>query len=169
MELRDRIFGPIAEASEDGVLRSVNIAALVRRLILFDHVYVETSLLREIPFLLKAFGYKGLLQLLDEPDFEFISDALTAGSVGQSIIAQDRPMGVLPLNEFDVSVVRLHEPGKQFEAALKNVEKIDMKAKRRRKLIRKLEDKLIRYPTDGAAGVADYQTQLREYPESILP
>jgi len=169
MELRDSIFGSIAVPSEDGSVKSVNIASLVRSLILFDHIYLETSLLREIPFFINAFGYKGLLRLLEEPDLEIISDALTAGSVGQSIIAENRPMGVLPLGSYDINPVRLHEPGKQFEAALKNVEELTIDPKKKRKLIRKLEKKLIRYPTGGETAFVDYRRQLKEEPESILP
>lgn len=169
MELRDRVFGPIGVAGSDGSLKSVNIAALVRRLILFDHVYIETNLLREVPALLQAFGYKGLLQLIEDPDVDFISDAVTAGSIGQSVLAENRPMGVLPIGSFEITNVRLHEPGQQFEAALKNVDALQINAKRKRKLLKKLEDKLMRYPSDGATGVAEYYAQIAEAPESILP
>jgi hypothetical protein len=84
MDIRERHFGPIVTCTTDGHVISVNLDALIKRILLFDHCYLESNLLREIPAMAKTFGYSGLMRLLEDPHFQIISDALTAGSVGQT-------------------------------------------------------------------------------------
>ncbi len=66
MELRERHIGPIATRSGEGVSEvRVDVGALVRRLLLFEHCTLESDGLVEIPRLVKAFGFRGLMELLE--------------------------------------------------------------------------------------------------------
>ena len=63
MEIQQSVFGEIAQ-HEGARVDSVDIGALVRRLILFDRVIIKSVRLRELPALVKAFGKTGLQDLL---------------------------------------------------------------------------------------------------------
>src|SRR5579863_2661449 len=64
MDIRQSIFGEIATNS-DGQVSGIQLGALIRRLLLFERVVVRSIGLREIPFLIRAFGKSGFLQLLN--------------------------------------------------------------------------------------------------------
>ena len=172
MDPRERHFGSITQTNDAGEVTNVDVGALVRRLVLFEHCYLESNLLREIPLLLKVFGFHGLMQLLDEPDFDIICDAMTAGSVGQlDVPGMNNPRGgPLPLNSFCISVVALHMPGEPYAAALQNVSGLGITNNERKRLKLKLVEKMIPYPREaGGLGIIDYEHKLDHAPESILP
>jgi hypothetical protein len=65
VELRDRIIGPIAsQVAEDNEAVQVDFGDLVRKLILFDQVIVESVRLLEFPLLIQKFGRDGVTELL---------------------------------------------------------------------------------------------------------
>jgi hypothetical protein len=62
MEVRQSVFGEIV-TRVDNHISGVDIDALVRRLLLFDRVIIKSVGLQELPFLVRAFGKQGLLDL----------------------------------------------------------------------------------------------------------
>lgn len=84
-ESRERHFGPIASVGDEPTTFEVDVGALVRRLILFEHCYLESINLEEIPALLNVFGYEGLKELLRQPDFEIIDDRILSATLQNNI------------------------------------------------------------------------------------
>jgi hypothetical protein len=64
MNIRQSVFGEIANRT-GGVVSGVDVEALLRRFILFDSVVIKSDTLREVPFLIRAFGKSGFQQLLE--------------------------------------------------------------------------------------------------------
>ena len=56
---------------------TVDLAAIVTRLLLFDHYVIDSSRLREFPALINAFGVNGVEALLDSGCVEILCDART--------------------------------------------------------------------------------------------
>jgi hypothetical protein len=63
VDIRQAVLGEIAIRS-DQELASVDLGALIRRLILFDRVVVKSFRLRELPMLVRTFGKTGIQELL---------------------------------------------------------------------------------------------------------
>jgi hypothetical protein len=112
VELRERHIGPITTRSgEDGSDMKVDAGALVRRLLLFEHCTLETDGLLEIPRLVKVFGFKGLMELLESGALSIICDPVTMGNIGQSLglkITNARG-GPLPLCSYRIVPVSIPE------------------------------------------------------------
>lgn len=64
MDIRQSVLGEILKRSRNQVT-GTDIGALVRRLLLFDVVVVKSARLREVPSLVKAFGTRGLTELIN--------------------------------------------------------------------------------------------------------
>jgi hypothetical protein len=60
MNPRRRVFGEVAKRDHTTV-SGIDVAALLRRLILFDEVIIRSVRLRELPFLVRTFGKSGIL------------------------------------------------------------------------------------------------------------
>lgn len=109
MELRDHHFGVISEANPGGAGVRVDVGALVRRLLLFEHCTIESNRLREVPALVEAFGLGGVRTLLESGAVSIICDALTAGQIGQLAVSErtrDRG-GPLPTGSFRLVSITL--------------------------------------------------------------
>jgi hypothetical protein len=63
VDIRQSVLGEIAIRS-DQELESVDLGALIRRLVLFDRVVVKSFRLRELPMLVRTFGKAGIQELL---------------------------------------------------------------------------------------------------------
>jgi hypothetical protein len=172
MDIRERHFGPIATVKPNGKDISVNLDSLIRRLILFEHCYLESSLLREIPRMIEVFGYEGVMRLLDDKSFGIICDAMTAGSIGQtSVVRQaEKRGGVLPLGSYNIVLISL-SPENGYGSALENVHKATgISNSQRKKLKLKLVDKRLTYPlAAGRAGLSDYIKDLENNNEILIP
>lgn len=170
MDTRARHFGRIS-ARKNG-MRTVDVGALVRRLILFEHCFLESSLLREMPSLLQVFGYDGVMRLLDEPGFQIISDAMTAGSIGQNSVVRPTAErgGVLPQFAYNITTVSHAEPDEPFKASLKHVEGPGTSHAQRKRLKERLASQLLQYPRGaGTAGINDFREKLERAPEALMP
>src|ERR1700692_2054528 len=64
MDIRQSIFGEVAIHSGTEV-SGVDVDTLLRRLLLFDSVVIKSVRLREVPYLIRAFGVSGFLSLLN--------------------------------------------------------------------------------------------------------
>jgi hypothetical protein len=99
MEIQQSVFGEIAQ-HEGARVDSVDVGALIRRLILFDRVIVKSVRLRELPALVKAFGKTGLQDLLASGLLKFSCEFT-------SIITDIHRNGmrVLPFEHFSFGIV----------------------------------------------------------------
>lgn len=64
MNPRRRVFGEVARRDHT-LVSGIDIAALLRRLILFDEVIIRSVRLRELPFLVRTFGKSGIITALE--------------------------------------------------------------------------------------------------------
>jgi hypothetical protein len=64
MERRDRILAPVAVRDDAGNVTGANLGALVRRLILFEEVVIDSAGMRELPALIDALGPDQFIELL---------------------------------------------------------------------------------------------------------
>jgi hypothetical protein len=153
VDIRERHIGSIATRTGDGADVTVNVAALVRRLLLFEHCTLESDLLKEIPRLIRVFGLKGVEALLESDGFSIICDAASMGSVGQIgwLKTSLSRGGPLPLGSYRIASVSLLDSGderdKYIHEALQNIDTMtDIADKKRQKLKRKLGPHLSIYP-----------------------
>jgi hypothetical protein len=141
MEIRDRLLGPIASVTDpanDTLV--VDFGDLVRKLILSERFILESNRLREIPGLVRKFGYDGVTELLRSGRVRILVDALTVGSVGHFGGGGVRPgKQPLPPGSYSFGMVRLHAPKEVVHQDLLAINRIpglsDKQAKKLRKLV----------------------------------
>ena len=172
MDIRERHFGPILTELGDGQAISIDLDALIQRLLLFEHCYLESSQLREVPAMVNTFGDKGVMRLLEDPHFEIICDAMTAASVGLTVglqMTQQRGR-VLPLGSYSIVLVSL-PTDYGYDNALANVSRSpNMSNQAYKRLKVAIFNKLIRYPrAAGAAGMQDFAKELERGGMRLLP
>jgi hypothetical protein len=167
MELRERHIGSIATRSgHDGSKVTVDAGALVRRLLLFEHCTLESDYLVEIPRLVTAFGFKGLMELLESDALSIICDYISVGNIGQTgglRVTQARG-GPLALSSYRIVPVSIPnqlstgEPGHDrfVDQALDVIRNMGLPSGDRRRLMQAVTPMLDAYPrsvvNDSAAG-----------------
>lgn len=158
VELRDHHLGPISSVKDDQV--NVDVGALVRRLLLFEHCTLESNRLNEFPALISTFGVDGVMSLIDSGAVSIISDAMTAGQVGQLGIlkANENRGGPLPLCSYRLATVGLvsAERDKHISDSLQVFKQARGPLKKIIKLKQLLVPMIGTYPPSaGTDGVAD--------------
>jgi hypothetical protein len=103
MSIKQSIFGEVA-AQAGSQTQDVDLGILLLRLLFFDTVIVKSAGLREVPFLVRAFGKTGFLQLFDSGILKFSSEFT-------SIITDIARNGVreLPLSQFSFGVAQIQD------------------------------------------------------------
>jgi hypothetical protein len=157
MDRRERHIGSITtRAGDDGAKVVVDVGALVRRLLLFEHCTLESDGLVEIPRLYNAFGFKDLMALPESGALSIICDSVTMGNIGQTSglkVTRARG-GTLPLCSYRIVPVSIPERletgelyrGKYVDQALDVIRKMGLKDSERRRLMRVLASMLDTYP-----------------------
>lgn len=168
MDIREHHFGPIA-TELPGPDRSVavDLGTLVRRLILFETVTIESIRLKEIPVLVGAFGAAGLRELLDSGAVRVICDAMVIGQIGQTAGLQTtiRRGGPLPLGSIRLATVSSANRRDYLHGCLQEVHKAQIPMKAAKQLKAYLASKLLEYPRGaGQAGLDDTLFDLRNRP-----
>lgn len=169
--MREHHFGRIA-TQPPGQERSVDVdlGALVRRLILFETVTVESLRLMEIPSLVGAFGSGGLRELLDSGAVRIICDAMGTGQVGQSLglgATIDRG-GTLPLSHIRLVQYSAADRRQYLHGCLQEVHSAQIPDKAAKRLKAYLAPRLLEYPrAAGQAGLDDTLFDLRSRPWQI--
>ena len=107
MDIRRRLISRIASTTPDGDIDSVDVATLVRQLILFDTCVLKTHDLREFPFLVRSFGLDGTLELLSSGVLEIMW-----GRSPFLVLVDVHKDGkrVLPLFHFDCGIGSIADP-----------------------------------------------------------
>jgi hypothetical protein len=98
IERRDRILAPVATRDAHGNVTGANLGALVRRLILFDQVLIDSYGMRELPALVDALGPEQFIQLLDSGAVRIRADGWVLGEVGDDAGALRRAKSLPPLS-----------------------------------------------------------------------
>lgn len=108
MSMLQRVIGPAAEflPGQDEV--RVDFGALLRRLVLFDTFILDSTRLKEVPYLVAALGYEGTIELLSSGCLRFYCSGITVGQIGQSTLEERLAKGLLPLGSYSFAVIRQH-------------------------------------------------------------
>jgi hypothetical protein len=129
MTIRQAVIGEVA--LHDGArVDGVDLGALVRRLLLFDTVVVKSIRLRDLPFLARAFGYDGLLQLLNSGIMKFCCEFTTLATDFHRDGLRSVPKGHFHFGVVDAydrdAVLRSELLGLQSVTGLKNPERASL-------------------------------------------
>lgn len=86
MEPRDRFLGPIARESggDPEGPAAVDFGDLVRKLVLFDEIIVESRNLKEPAPIAQKFGYDGAKALLESGRIRLVNDMVLVADIGQA-------------------------------------------------------------------------------------
>lgn len=145
----------------------MDLGTLVRRLILFETVTIESLRLREIPFLVRAFGLEGLRELLDSGAVRIICDAMGTAQVGQSagshvVVGRGGPLAFSGIRLVSYSAADRRQ---YLHGCLQEVHNAPMPFKAAKRLKAYLAPKLLEYPRRaGQAGLDDTLFDLRNRP-----
>ncbi len=148
MEIRDHHIGRIATQTPGSDVVDTDVGALIRRLLLFDKVTVESIRLKEIPWLINAVGADGLIELLDSGALEIVCDALTVGQIGQAegLEASVRRGGLLPLGAYHLAGISIGDRRKFVHDGLQEVHRASILFKTAKRVKMALADRLMAYP-----------------------
>ena len=171
MDIREHHFGRIASepSGSDGSIE-VDLGALVRRLILFETVTIESFRLREIPSLVGAFGPEGLGELLDSGAIRIICDAMGTGRVGDSSVSRATidADGPLAFDHIRLAAYSAGDRRQYRHSCLLELRSPRISFKVAKRLKAHLASKLIEYPREaGQAALDDTVCDLRKHPWQI--
>jgi hypothetical protein len=106
MDLRTAVYGSIAVRSGTDVT-GIELGALVQRLLLFDRVVIASVRLREIPYLVRAFGRSGFLDLIGSGILQIVCE-FTSTSWGVT----HNGIPSLPPSHYSFATVNIHDRAK---------------------------------------------------------
>jgi hypothetical protein len=162
MEMRDKLFGAWAEYDHATDTVALDVGALVRRLLLFEQLTLQSTRLREIPQLLAALGYDGVKELLDSGAVRIYCDAVTVAQIGQSDVLESRvKKGLLPRGSYSFSQVIPHDRKEYISGCFASVESdFNLPDRKRIRLKRLVAQSLTRPLVDGNATIAGLEQDL---------
>src|SRR5947208_16058889 len=97
-EMRDRILAPVAVLDSEGNVTGANLGALIRRLILFEQIIIDSYGMRELPALINALGPEQFVELLESGAVLIRADGWTLGEVGDDAASLGRLTPLPPLS-----------------------------------------------------------------------
>jgi hypothetical protein len=98
LERRDRILAPLALRNDAGDVVGADLGALVRRLILFEEVVIDSYGMAELPALITALGPTEFVELLKAGAVLIRADGWTLAEVGNNAAALGRTTPLPPLS-----------------------------------------------------------------------
>lgn len=100
--------------------------AIIRDLILFDTLIVESVRLTEFPTLMKSFGVEGLSALLKSGRLKIHCQSTTIAQTGQSTLFEMRARrGTLPLGSYPFAAIRAGDREKYIHKCLQELHRTD--------------------------------------------
>jgi hypothetical protein len=125
----------------------VDLAAFLRRMILFDQYVLDSVHLREIPQLVAVFGSTGLMTLLNAGALKIQLEATTSAQSGQTAGLAMGPL--LPPGSFRLTMVRSADEDRYITHGLEKVQTIvGLTLKQVIKLKRTIVDNLVKSPPE---------------------
>ena len=147
----------------------VDVGAIIRDLILFDTLILQSIRLKEFPYLIGAFGTEGVTALLKSGRLRVHCQCVTIGQTGQTGILESRAKkGVLPLGHYSFSTVRAADTREYVHGCLQELHKTKAGQKDIIKLKREVVDALVPWAEDaGREAVCQLETDLRSNSEIV--
>jgi hypothetical protein len=113
-----------AELTKDDKI-VVDSAGLIRRLLLFDRVILQSRGLREFGVLAGQFGADGLLELMRSDALRVQCRMLTVGQIGQTQLGSRAETPPLPLNSFSFVPVTEADRGQYLRSRFREIDKAE--------------------------------------------
>jgi len=102
MELTRCLIAPIIQSPSGGQV-TFDLGALVRRMFLFDHYILTSVRLLELPILIDAFSFDGMIEILNSGAITFDCQTVQTASLGPNLFI-NRPEPGLPRPPFHYSL-----------------------------------------------------------------
>jgi hypothetical protein len=120
MDIARRLFGPVAIQDRANRVVSVDLAAFITRLLLFDTYILQSVWLEDLILLQHSVGTKGLAELFESGALKFQCASFTFGQTGQarSTFQSDSPRQSLPLFNYQFSVLRVQGEEEKIDRTL---------------------------------------------------
>ena len=150
MDITSRLLGRCWRGTKNPDAVEVDPAALAMRLLLYDHLVIESATLREIPHLVQLFGYGPTMELLGSGAVTFLCDAATIVNGGQHPVTR-RSRGVLPLGSYSFATVRSPTRREYVDSCLTNLRSIPGVRKRENQKLRLAAVEALREPPEDTA------------------
>ena len=148
--IRQRLIGDIAFRS-GGDVTGFDLNALLRRLVLFDTVVLKSSRLKEIPFLVRALGYAGVMELLCSGALEIYCEVT---SIIQNVKRNNQR--VLPIGEYNFGFVDIADHKQYIHDSLQPISALEgITSKQAQGLKRKIALRLVRPPSEFGKKILD--------------
>jgi hypothetical protein len=131
---------------EDG---SVDFGDLVRKLVVFEEVILDSPRLTEIPPLVEKFGYAGMKALLESRRLRIHAEAVTIGEIGRTTVLESvAAKGALPLGSYMFANVRLADRRNDIHNMLQPINAAAGVDGKQSKKLRRLVAETIAVPPD---------------------
>lgn len=144
MRRSEALICTIAKLSNTGSVTRVDVAALIRQLVLFERVLVKSVRLQELPPLIKVFGEGGLRTLLNSSTLQFLWNFTT--------IATDFSRGGvrhLPQSQFSFGIVDLANPEEELQKEFSVLQRVTgLKNNQRAEVEETVRRSLAKYPSN---------------------
>jgi hypothetical protein len=149
LEPRDRILAPAAVRNEANEVVGVNLGAIVRRLVLFEEVVLESYSMRELPSLIEALGASDFIELLREGALSIRADAWVYGETGNGGLVPGYGPAPLPLLNYALSPLVPHDREHHIHLCLGEIRAMKSLGTKTSKRVRQaIVDSLVPFPPD---------------------
>ena len=151
-ETRNKILGPIGGESgtdPDGPM-TVAFGDLVRKLVLFDEIIIESRNLKEPAALTQKFGYGGVKALFESGRIRLVKDMVWITDFGQVPMRPGGNGRVLPLGSYAIGPSRLTPPRDYHSSQLHKIDEISGVTAKQAKKLRELAGARVSTNAQGA-------------------
>lgn len=164
MSIEQHLIAPcsiVNATNHDAV--EVDVAAIPRRLILFDTYILSSIRLKEFPNFVNAFGFEGTVELLRSARLKIQCQAVTIAQTGQAIpfrsSADRKP---LPPHHFSFGTLHASNQNEYIHRCLQEIQKIEAPLKAKIKLTEAILDEMVVWPTTaGQEALSQLEWDLR--------
>jgi hypothetical protein len=160
VSIRDRLLSPCAVQNVQTEAVTVDVGALLTRLLLFDTFVVKSFYLKELPTIVELFGYRGTIELLKTSAIRFHPYRLLASNLQRAdpedeasqtdvILAFSAQVPPPRPGHFEITNVKIDSPDNAFHEYLQQVHSIPSLSRRQQiDLKSKIAAALVRIPDD---------------------
>lgn len=146
LELRDRLLAPIAVRDAEGNVVGANLGALVRRLILFEQVVIDSYAMRELPPLINAIGPDSFVNLLESRALLIRADGWVIGETGSGGLVPGWGSSPLPHLHYSLSPLVPHDTEAHVKLCLGEIRDMELGKRTSQSVRRAIVDALLYFP-----------------------
>lgn len=165
LELRDRLLAPVGVRDPDGNVVGANLGALVRRLILFEQVVIDSYAMRELPPLITAIGTDGFVELLESGALRIRADASPFGELGNGGLVPGWGSAPLPLLHYALSPIVPADREEHIKLCLSEIRDMPLGKRTSQRIRRAIVGSLLYMPEH--AGVKSLESLPRDLTRNL--